>query len=184
MRKIFIIISFLIFACNQHASNLQTSESQPLLKDSFAIQKLDKSSETTLKKEYKRLYESKSLYIDILRFTNLETGEINQGIRIGAGGILGPSSVGYVENDEIDKLLNSLQQMKIESLNPAPQLNTQYLFTSRSGFQVSLHNNEGKWIFSIMGDKGNPGSFCPLDKKGEIDSFYSSILKAKQFKYK
>jgi hypothetical protein len=184
MKNIFIIISFLFFACNQHSPKLQVSGSQPSLKDSLTIQDLDKSSEIVLKKEYNRLYEGKWYYIDILRITNLETGKIDQGIRIGAGGILGPSSVGFIEKDEIDKLINSMQQMKTESLNPASKSKTQYFFTSRSGFQASLHNNEGKWIFSIKGNKANPGSFCPLDKKGEMDNFYSTIMKAKQFEFK
>lgn len=165
MKKILIVILFYT-PINLYAQ---------LEKSSSKIEAVSNKAGVLLKTEYKRSGSYYYGYVDVAKITNLSTNENNKGIRIGS------QSTGwsFLDDDEIDALITSMEKIKEIYNSPVPADYTEYTFISKSGFVASIYTDKGKWIFMIATNRHLSSSIVFFEKPENIITFYNLIVTAK-----
>ena len=125
--------------------------------------------------------------VDAIKITNLENFSLANGLKIVHKIQIGKELKtfnNYIDADEIDGLLTSLQYMKtILKSKTIPGNYTEIKFTTKSGFQVMLFTvlniqNNLDWSFTVQTNISNEKSLVALANT-DIDKLQKSVEQAK-----
>ena len=114
-----------------------------------------------LKKEFIKIGNVKSVKIEVLKITNLQTNKIASGLRLEyeyKTGFALDTKIAFLDADEIEELSSALNKMKIAIADSAPSNYTVFIFQSRSGFEAGIYYDESAWKAFIRLEKNNPDS--------------------------
>ena len=125
--------------------------------------------------------------IDALKITNLEKFNVSTGLKVVYSHQFGKESktlYNYIDTDEIDGVITSLQYMKtILKSKIIPGNYTEIKFVTRSGFLVMLNtilneDNKLDWGFSAQPDNNVERSMIIL-KPGDVEKLQKTMEQAK-----
>jgi hypothetical protein len=133
-----------------------------------------------IKKVNKEIGKVGSTTVKTAVITNLLTSDKSKGIRIEKPSTkqYGSDAIAFIDEDEIDGLLKSIQLIKEEIAPVVPSDYTEVSFKSRSGFEAGCFVSKEKWSYYLKIDKYNSDSYHFL-KDGDLDKFESLIKEAK-----
>lgn len=152
MRKIFLILLSSIFASASFAKN-DTAATK--------IEQAVNTRNSLFKQEVFSVENIPAFRIDAIKITNLEKFEITNGLKVAYKHQSGKeihSLYNFIDEDEIDGLITSLQYMStLLRSKSIPSGYTEIKFISRSGFEVMLYtilndSNKLDWAFVAQPD--------------------------------
>lgn len=121
----------------------------------------------------------RGLRIRTMRLTDLISGSKVSGIRFEIDKATAYSSdtkIAFLDADEIDALLKSLEIIKTKILPTAPSSYTEVIFNARSGFSMGCYFSDGKWSLFIKLERYDKDSyFWPKpDELGHIVGYVTA----------
>lgn len=158
------------------------SQSDKTDKTQSKIEGISTKSGVLLKKSYLNIGKVKSVDFQVLEITDVTSKQRTKGLRIETaetGTYSSGSAVAFIDEDEIDGLINALQQFKELVLQSVPENDVEYIFTSRTGFTAFLYNYKKKWVFNIKVDKYKANSQPYWDGVGELEQMLTLLVDAK-----
>ena len=125
--------------------------------------------------------------IDAIKITNLENFSITNGLKVVHKVQIGKELKtfnNYIDKDEIDGLITSLQYMKtILKSKTIPSNYTEIKFATKSGFQVMLFTvlniqNKLDWSFTVQTNIANDKTLVVLTND-DVDKLQKTLTQAK-----
>lgn len=140
-------------------------------------------SGTLFKKTFMNIGKVNYLSIDVLDIADISKKTSIRGLRFEMAEIglySSGSALNFLDLDEVDGLIKAFGAIKDILTQPLPENYTEYVFTSKSGFQCSCFNDKKKWVVTTKVDQYNRNSLMVWRDVDDVNKLYELIVKAKE----
>jgi len=173
MKRILLLFIFL-YSLNGTAFSQTGSEAK---KSQSKLEAFTSKSGTLIKKEFTDIGAVKNCQVQVLKVTDLLSGESFSGVKLEVPGTYGDKST-LLDSDELSGLLNSLNLIKDKILNTTPEIYTEIVYKSRGGFQAGCFRSKTEWSLFLKIDQYDDKSYVWC-KPEDLDKLISILSNAK-----
>ena len=163
----FFFNSLIGTAFSQNGSEAKKSQSK--------LEAFTNKSGTLIKKEFTDIGVVKNCQVQVLKVTDLISGESFSGVKLEVPAAYGDKSK-LLDSDELTGLQNSLDLIKDKILNTTPEIYTEIVYKSRGGFQAGCFRSKNEWSLFLKIDEYDDKSYiwCKPDDLDKLTSILSN----------
>ena len=177
MKRIFVSgIWVLVLAAITLAQNQNVNQEQS------NIEKFSAKSGTLIEKKFIDIGKLKDVKVQVLVITDMMGNAKVSGVRFEiekAGRYTSDTKVAFLDQDEVDGLVKSINILKTSVLGTTRDSYTEIAFRSRSGFEAGAYFGEGKWTTFMKLERFDKDSYVFLQPE-DFDTLASLLQQAKQ----
>lgn len=171
----------LIAALFAYGVGILSAQVKPVDKEQSKLEQFSSKSGTLVEKKFIGVGQLKTVKVEVLVLTDLISKIKVAGVRFSketATRYTSDTKTAFLDADEIDALVFSIEIMKTKIIPSSPDSYTEVVFTSRSGFSAGCYFDSGKWTVFMKLERFDKDSYQYLQSE-DIDSFASLLLQAK-----
>lgn len=173
MKRI-LLLSFFLNSLIGTAFSQNGSEAK---KNQSKLEAFTNKSGTLIKKEFTNIGVVKNCQVQVLKVTDLISGDSFSGVKLEVPAAYGDKST-LLDSDELAGLLNSLNLIKDKILNTTPEIYTEIVYKSRGGFQAGCFRSKNEWSLFLKIDQYDDKSYIWC-KPEDLDKLISILSNAK-----
>lgn len=150
-------------------------------KEQSNIEKFSAKSGTLIEKKFVDVGTMKSAKLQVLTLTDLISNAKVSGVRFEketATRYSTDTKTAFLDQDEIDGLIKSINLIKTKVLPTTPESYTEVVFSSRSGFSAGCYYDSGKWTAFIKLERLDKDSYVYMQAE-DFDALAALLQQAK-----
>lgn len=134
-------------------------------KEQSKLEQFSARSGSLLEKRFVPVGTIKSVKVEVLVLTDLLTNSKISGVRFSydTGERYSTEKTAFLDADEIDGLIKSIDYIKTKALPATPESYTEIVYSSRSGFTAGCYYSDSKWTAFMKLERFDTKSFVSLD---------------------
>ncbi len=170
-----------IYFCICLLVTLNYSQVKPAEKEQSNIEKFSAKSGTLIEKKFSDIGTVKDAKLQVLTLTDLISNAKVSGVRFEketATRYSTDTKTAFLDQDEIDGLLKSINLIKTKVLPTTPESYTEVVFSSRSGFSAGCYYDKGKWTAFIKLERFDKDSYVYMQAE-DFDALANLLQQAK-----
>lgn len=176
MKKVLLIIALTVTTLSVY------SQENPDQQDVSNAELFALKSGSLLKTEYFFIDKIRNTIFESVKYTDMLSNEVRNALRFEYAVLIGMQTEtrsSYLDEDEVDALIQSLEIIRDNVLNSNPLTETEVTFTSRSGFQAGCLWNSGSWTPFIKGKYYDSDSLVLLRNEKTLNDLIQAVKKVK-----
>jgi hypothetical protein len=138
------------------------AQAQTVAREQSNIEKFSAKSGTLIEKQFVDIGTIKKVKIQLLTITDMIASAKISGVRmeyVSSGRYTSDTKVTFLDSDEVDGLIKSINILKTRVLNSTRDNYTEIVFRSRSGFEAGGYFSEGKWTTFVKLERFDKDSY-------------------------